>query len=168
MFCITSRHHIVKHHNSSSHQILVALLWNQILSNNLQEEIYLRLKWTKKHRIWWRDTKSEWIYMHQMKQIPSLPTVAKYSPSVEKEKLLIEPWQICHLAIGLLCEENRHVSGLKYYRTAENRTWLSPKCPKENSWNALMQHPGNNVSNRPQSMREDYGRIRLPFTVEFH
>lgn len=39
-----------------------------------------------------------------MKAIPSLPTVAKNDPSAEKEMLLIEPWQICHLAIGLLCK----------------------------------------------------------------
>lgn len=35
--------------------------------------------------------------------IPSLPTVAKHAPSVENVMLLIEPWQICHLAIGLHC-----------------------------------------------------------------
>jgi hypothetical protein len=36
------------------------------------------------------------------KEVPSRPTVAKYAPSGEKEMALIEPWQTCHLAIGLL------------------------------------------------------------------
>jgi len=38
------------------------------------------------------------------KNIPSRPTVARYAPSIEKEILFIEPWHICHLAIGLLCK----------------------------------------------------------------
>jgi len=41
--------------------------------------------------------------------IPSRPTVAKYAPSIEKEMLLIEPWHICHLAMGLLCK-SQHFS----------------------------------------------------------
>lgn len=35
--------------------------------------------------------------------IPSRPTVARYMPSSEKARPLIEPWPMCHLAIGLLC-----------------------------------------------------------------
>lgn len=35
--------------------------------------------------------------------LPSLPTVARKAPSLEKAMLLIEPWHICHLATGLLC-----------------------------------------------------------------
>jgi hypothetical protein len=41
-----------------------------------------------------------------LKYIPSRPTVAMYVPSAEKEILLIEPWHICHLAIGLLCNSH--------------------------------------------------------------
>lgn len=92
----TSMYNKEEPHNNFCHHISTDLLNNQIPVNILQLALKIRIRILKilNH-----------IMNGSMKRIPSLPTVAKYTPSVEKATLLIDPWQICHLAIGLLCQE---------------------------------------------------------------
>ena len=47
--------------------------------------------------------------------IPSLPTVAKNTPLTEKAMPLIEPWQTCHLAKGLLCIKYMNLRTINIY-----------------------------------------------------
>lgn len=92
----TSMYNKEEHHNNFCHRISTDLSNNQIPVNILHLALKFRIKILKilNH-----------IIEGSMKRIPSLPTVAKYTPSVEKATLLIDPWQICHLAIGLLCQK---------------------------------------------------------------
>lgn len=96
MYPHTSMYNKEEHHNNFCHHISTALSNSQIPVNILQSALKIRIQNLKilNH-----------IMRGSIKRIPSLPTVAKYTPSVEKATLLIDPWQICHLAIGLLCQK---------------------------------------------------------------
>lgn len=97
---LTSRHNRVKHHSSFFHHISAVLLRSQILSSNLHGHLISTPMQSISTRI------SNEASNRNM--LPSLPTVAKYVPSAEKEMLLIEPWQICHLEIGLLYQKKKN------------------------------------------------------------
>lgn len=101
-FTLTSKCNTTTHHNNFFHQILAVPLKNQILSNNLHIVYQCKFKQKDKTGVSYHWVEKK-LKMPRAKQVPSLPTVAKYVPSGEKEIALIEPWEICHLATGLLC-----------------------------------------------------------------